>query len=856
MRLASAGHTVVYLVRTVALADELAQRVEPRVRVRVWRGPDRKNPDRPGQTMCREPELIREARSVQAHPDKVVCPICLHRETCAYLEQKAATASIWFGASSLLWHEMPAPMKGAKLVIVDESFALDGLMGLEGPPILVGVEDLKREPRHRSSVFRTGDLLAELMPRRRQLLAALQDHPLGWIERDRLIAAGLTAADCSVAREAEWRAKIEVRKQTTFDKLRKALALARGNRDVVRRAMLWEVLQQLLKDENAARSGQAELIEEIDKETGIAYRAIRLYWASPVVEEWAELPILHLDATSNLTVLRARFPHAELIVDAAADEPHVHVIQYHSHTFGRDALVANKKLLTEVWRSAISHAQLIGGKWLIVIQKAVEQIIRGWGKSGEPIPPFVAIAHHNELAGLDCYRAVRGIIVIGRTLPPPSVVERITGILAGYAIPTCGDWYPGEMVTLKASDGSVATVEHDVHPDPLADAVLRQICDDELMQIIGRGRGAHRTAHEPLDIVIFGSVPIPVPLHELRVWSRPSLDDQLLARGGVTLSSCGDVGEAFGLNPGSVKKDRQRENWQMGTNPYKSFLYGNVPICQFSAGALRGAIYRRDKPRHGEQRVVYDPRIVSDPRVWLIDRIGPLALFELAPAAGSPAASPETSGAGVETRATELRHPVQVRRERDRVRQMARRRATGMVPRADYLAKNSLSKRRPWEQDGISRRTWERHRARTTTGMIPPPSFVASPSEMTETGSLQHLQIRRGLAAVPPLPAAEKAGGSVPVILTKPIQLDFFTDYLAGYEQEPLPEWNGGVAPPPIRQAIVRELRRRGARHEDLADVVGLSRSQITNVLRGRFGTALANADALKRLLGFWSSAA
>jgi hypothetical protein len=322
---------------------------------------DCKNPDLPGQTMCREPELVREARSVQAHPDKVVCPICPHCETCAYLGQKAATASIWFVASSLLWHEMPAPMKGAKLGIVDESFALDGLVGLEGPPILVGVEDLKHEPQHPSTVSRTADFLAELMPRRLQLLAALQDHPLGWIERDRLIAAGLTTADCSDAREAEWRAKIEVRQQTTFDKLRKALALALANRNIARRAMLWEALRQLLNDENAARSGRAELIEEIDKETGIAYKAICLYGASPVAKGWAELPILHLGATSNLTVLRARVPHAELIVDAAADEPHVHVIQYHSHTFGRDALLANEKLLAEVWRSAISHAQLMAG---------------------------------------------------------------------------------------------------------------------------------------------------------------------------------------------------------------------------------------------------------------------------------------------------------------------------------------------------------------------------------------------------------------------------------------------------------------------------------------------------------------
>jgi len=841
--LAGEGHKVVYLTPTVALADELAQRVGPGVNVRVWRGRDRKDPDRPGQNMCQEPDLVRESRSVYADPNEVVCPICPHHDSCGYLEQRKASASIWFGANSLLWHEMPAVMKGAILLVIDEAFALDGLKGLDGAPILVRIEDLEHEPPHLSSVSRTADLLAELMPRRRALLSALEGHPLGWIERDRLCAAGLTADACSDARKAEWRAKIEIRKHPTFDELWRALVSAAGNRDVARRVILWKALEKLLGDQTAARSGRAELIEDIDNETGITYRAIRLFEASPISKGWAELPTLHLDATANLTLIRARVPHAEQTADVVADEPYTRVIQYYSRTFGKGALIANPNLVAKVWRSAVSHAQLIGGKWLIVIQEAVEQVIREWSEAKrESIPPLVEIAHHNALSGIDKFRNVRGIIVIGRTLPPPEVVERIAGILTGLAVEACGDWYPATMVTLEACDSSMATVEHDAHPDPLANAVLHQICDDQLMQIIGRGRGCNRTASDPLEVVIYGSVPVPVPVHELRVWSPPSLDDELLAREGVVLSSCYDTAEAFSLNPETVKKDRGRRNCQMGTNPYKRFLYENVPICHFSAGDLRGATYRRDKPRHGEQRVVYDPRIVTDPRAWLIARLGPLAVFELIPASvssSSPAKAP----------APDLRHSRgQAKRERDRERKMARRRAAGAVPRADYIAKNDLARTKPWEQEGISRRTWERRRARGTMGG----SSVASPSA-TAAGSLQEFPTRPGLAGGPTSAPTQNGGTALSSILTKPVQLDLFGGVS---ESEPLPEWNGGVAPPIIRRAIARELRRRGARHEDLADAIGLSRSQVTNVLRGRFGTAQANAAALTRLLGFWSSAA
>ena len=163
-----------------------------------------------------------------------------------------------------------------------------------------------------------------------------------------------------------------------------------------------------------------------------------------------------------------------------------------------------------MWRSAVSHAQLIGGQWLIVMQKAAEEKIRDWSlDTGEAIPPFVFLAHHNALAGIDRYRHVRGIIVIGRTLPSPKDVERTAGILMGFAVEPCGEWYPGQMITLHARSGSMATVERDTHPDPLTAEILRQICDDELMQIIGRGRGSNRSTAHPLEVVIYGSVPRP-----------------------------------------------------------------------------------------------------------------------------------------------------------------------------------------------------------------------------------------------------------------------------------------------------------------------------------------------------------
>jgi hypothetical protein len=53
----------------------------------------------------------------------------------------------------------------------------------------------------------------------------------------------------------------------------------------------------------------------------------------------------------------------------------------------------------------------------------------------------------------------------------------------------------------------------------------------------------------------------------------------------------------------------------------------------------------------------------------------------------------------------------QIRKALDVERKRKRRRAKGMKPRAVYL-ENSLSRTKPWEAEGICRRTWERRQKR------------------------------------------------------------------------------------------------------------------------------------------------
>ena len=64
-----------------------------------------------------------------------------------------------------------------------------------------------------------------------------------------------------------------------------------------------------------------------------------------------------------------------------------------------------------------------------------------------------------------------------------------------------------------------------------------------------------------------------------------------------------------------------------------------------------------------------------------------------------------------EMRVCDFRHLVspEIRRERHRLGEERRRRASGMVPRPEYEA-GSVSRLEPWRAEGVSRRTWYRRR--------------------------------------------------------------------------------------------------------------------------------------------------
>lgn len=607
--------SVAYFVPDHTLTSELEGRAVRMLakmgvvaRVRIWRGRDRPSPSDPSRKMCESFAVAEAARLARLDVGKTVCRVCAHRDACAYLTQTADEADLWLIPTSMLWLPRPVNMRNVSLAVVDEAFALGGLVGLEGPPLpplRVERAYIEALPQHGTGrPAATADLAAELVPLRRKLLAALEAHPNGPLERSALEVAGLTFYEALRAEELEARQLVHVdtREDMSRAEMMGAIKRAAGNPTFEKACMLWREVARLLNDAAGRPSGRAH----VERPEGQGFQAVRLYGVNRRGKGWQSTPTLHIDATANMALVEARVPQASLRADISASSPFATVHQYVGRTFGKTSLTESANALKDAWVWCVHRATRAGGRWLVVTHKSAKETIR----ERFDVPAFIDLAHFGNVAGRDEWRGARGVIVLGRRSPQPAEVERIAGAITGRAVDPAGRWYPAANVTLRAKDGSTASVEADRHPDPLSEAVRYAACEAEIMQSIGRGRAVGRSQAKPLEIVILGNVPLPIELDTLGEWQPLGFDDAMMAEFGAVLSSAGDAAKIAGMERRAVEIARQRDAEKLRTRPSNYILDGNVR----SFGV---ATYRRLGARGPAGEIRFDGRRIRHPARWL-----------------------------------------------------------------------------------------------------------------------------------------------------------------------------------------------------------------------------------------------
>lgn len=605
---------IVYSVPTLKLADELRRRFsQKKLAARVFRGREAVDPDVPSRLMCLDIEAIKLAALANNPIARACCRdlgiggqtlTCGHLANCAYQRQLGESPDVWIVTHPVLF-QPNAIFLEADILIIDEKFWQHGIERQR-----LKVEDLIRPPRfsflHQAEFRRALDTFQKIAD------ALSKQSVPGPVKRSTFLDCHLSQNEVELARQFEANVAMQTSMWPGMHVEERRLAARQKRNTKAIDALLAEtcnLLATTLSDE----AGRLELSLHDDATLSVEIRRVR-----PIK---IHAPTLILDATlPDREILANFFPHVEIADDIRASMPNVRVRQILGAPVAARKLDASnegpKTNLEDMRRYILLRYVELGRKPILVVaQKAVAQWLRASG-----LPKDVAFEHFGALEGLDVYGSVRGLIIVGRTLPSPSSIEALAGALTGAQPVRSENWYNKTVRLIETQIGDRVLVDADIHPDGLAEAIRRSICEDAIDQAIGRGRGVNRTHECPLCIDIVSDVVTSVPVDEVKSWSPP---DELVEfmSDGVVLKSPGDL---FKLRPlqwpseGATRQWISRRSREAGHTVTETYMKFSID----TGHAVQPFRYQHAGARQRWRDGAYDPELIEDPRAWLEDRLG------------------------------------------------------------------------------------------------------------------------------------------------------------------------------------------------------------------------------------------
>lgn len=288
---------------------------------------------------------------------------------------------------------------------------------------------------------------------------------------------------------------------------------------------------------------------------------ITLSWIKEKRKGW-NVPTIYMDATGREEVYRGLFPNIGLndVCKVECETPHMHVRQVVDWNASRNKLVVHDDRSDKLNKTAMNNTQkvarviearatqfsgqgvLIGGLGvdvLVVTYKPTRDTLEKIQDQGF-IPRNVEFAHYGNLTGLDRWKGVRCVILVGGATKGVPAIECIAELLNGDKLDPLdsafGSWYAQEKVGgRRRGKNTGPELIRNFHNDPMAEAVRWQITEGTLIQAIGRGREVRRTADNPLQVDLITDTPLPIEVDEFVHWAdiQPTYLDTLAARGVV-----------------------------------------------------------------------------------------------------------------------------------------------------------------------------------------------------------------------------------------------------------------------------------------------------------------------------------
>lgn len=583
-------HRILVFVQSLALADEAALGwVDARVRVAVHRGYEARMPGL-GLAMCRDIEMVRMAVSAGLTVFPNACmrlggARCHNFDHCAKQANvsEVKEADIVLAAYDSLFTGLPITADKFALMVIDEGCWERASRQVRISLAEICQPDASNDPRMEDQEAEER-AWEELFRLRGQVARGIAANGPGPIGRAPFVDAGLTSEHCerAVVLERQLRVDPELRPGLPQGARRQATNLSRDANRSVRRETLFCALAAFLGGQEDL-DGRVKVLPS-DPATGAV--GVLVSGLHEVDETLSHLPVLHLDATLRPELAATVLPGLE-VTDITAEAPHMKMTAI-SGSFGKATLIEDPKAGPEEnkrrrnrLQECIDHvrweaARVAPRRVLVVTYKQIETSFAGIAG--------VETGHFKAIAGLDLYKDVALLIIIGRPLPGNEDLSQLTSTYLGH-VPVGG--YRKARRSLPMRDGSRRSISVIEHEDPKAELLRMAVCDDEVIQAIGRGRGVNRTDANPLEVQVLADVALPLIHDRVAAWETvaPNIVQRMLLAG-IAVDSPADAAalhpDLF-QTPEAAKKDFQR-----------AAFGGQIPIENaYRDLSLKSARYRR-----------------------------------------------------------------------------------------------------------------------------------------------------------------------------------------------------------------------------------------------------------------------
>jgi len=548
---------VYFLTARHDLADQIEARIldDTGMQAARWRGAEQPDPEQPGQKMCQDLQLQDEARKADVDAN-VVCKVCELRDQCGYQRQRGQQADVWLMPRETLFQKKPTGLPDAAVVLVDEGFTDIGIEGEDGKKRLaVSALDETRTPEL------SGEARRELLHYRGRMKALLEAHDDGQLQRDVFMAEGFGAESAKQWATLEWQTKRDVEFQAGMSRADLLQALD-GYRDTGfnrRRATMATMLGKFLAGDDARAVGLTLATADLGNGQGPG-RVVELAWRRDIAAWAADKPKLLLDATTAPELVQVWCPKLE-VTDIEVSAPNQHVTQVYDNEFGRTwfKTESNVRAIADLVTTELARTD---GQVLAITQKEPRDLVEAMllARFNGALPGRLHLAHHGNLTGLDHWRDVATILVVGRPAVDRLTGERLAEVIRGGAVARVANadsgWWPQAEAGLRMADGTGQRVQTSRHPDPLVEAARWTIAEGAVIQAIGRARGVRRREDNPVRVVLLGSMPLPLTVTEAVTWEtfKPS-------RLKVAIAEAAMAGQALPLAKADLAAAR-RDIWQ------------------------------------------------------------------------------------------------------------------------------------------------------------------------------------------------------------------------------------------------------------------------------------------------------